>query len=112
MGKADQLMKLLHSCFGGFPNKYYIKEWIKEKRVERNDDCSFFRTTIQHFGGRGHNEFLDYGLMALKFVHFFEGEQKLVDASKFLLFFDRHDLWQNLPYIVEEFNRKQMGNSN
>lgn len=82
------------------------KDWDMQKP---NGDQAFFNFIIYYLGGRGYNEFLDYSLFAIKlkaihakYCYWVDGTfGEIKDAIEHLLFDDRHDLYQNLPYNLE-----------
>lgn len=74
-------------------------------------DKGFFYWIIQYLGGRSYNCYLDYSLFAIKintimdqFHTWKEGQnESMKEAVEDLLWDDRHDCWQNLPYSLERF---------
>ena len=107
-----RLLQMLSDIFGKVELKESVKAMFQEKRAEVKDDKVFFNRVIQYLGGRGYNEFLDYGLFALKLKELFgpiwwkvsdkDSGHPCKEALDRLLLDDRHDLWQNLPYYLEE----------
>jgi len=80
--------------------------------TQHNPDHCFY-WFLGFLGGRGYNQFLDYGLLLLKVSQYFKGimwngdfleeyTKTIADLYHFLMFDDRHDLWQNLPYALDK----------
>ena len=75
------------------------------------DDRGFFRFCSQWLGGRGYNEFLDYSLFAIKLNHIYHEHdhpgidnewERMEEAITNLLADDRHDMYQNIPYELDD----------
>ena len=111
-----KLLKLFKDCFEVLPDDADLQAWLRAKSKKMGSE-DFFNRFIQFVGQRGYNEFLDYGLFALKLNAIFGNE---VVEDKFiqdgylaksmtdsLLHDDRHDLYQNLPYDIQ---RSQLEN--
>ena len=101
-----------------------IKKTFEHHRNLYNDDKRFFNAVIHYLGGRGYNEFLDYSLFATKLnvifeKHWYDIPENIMDkyerieehpcseAVTGLLFDDRHDLYQNLPYQLDDIEKGQ-----
>lgn len=96
-----------------------IKNIFQKQREKYDDDGRFFNCIIQYLGGRGYNDFLDYSLFAIKmhlilapywWRNFGEenypgDENPCTDIVTDLLFDDRHDLWQNMPYCLDDIHK-------
>jgi hypothetical protein len=108
-----RLLELLNSLFGEVQIQTSVRGIIQEERAKTADDKEFFLLLIQYIGGRGYNNFLDYGLYALKLKELLDPlwfcaaentskEPPARHAIDSLMYDDRHDLWQNLPYSIQE----------
>lgn len=98
------IFRLCEDMFESMPNKINIKEFFKEKAAEMGDSRKAFYTMIDWIGGRSYNQFLDYGLFALKFIQICREKEFYWDikewepvreAVSYLLFDDRHDVGGN-----------------
>ena len=113
-------MKLLELCkhmFGDMEMSPRFRDMVINKRIEYNNDLGFSHHLLGWLGGRSYNNFLDYSLLAIKLNYMF-GHMKSVpnvlwfgkdedmglikELINHLLYDDRHDLWQNMPYILGE----------
>ena len=108
-------MKLLESfkmAFNELPTEPGIYKFLDKMRVKLGNR-EFLNTVWYWYGGRGYNEFVDYSLLALK-IRFLAprtqhmpnpttGEDYITESVKELLFDDRHDFYQNIPYLLNPF---------
>lgn len=114
-------MKILQLCkdmFGGIKIVSKFHHMIANKRLEyKENDQQFCNYLISWLGGRSYNNYLDYSLLAIKMNYMFEHMKGINEDSWFgtkgndvgdikelindLLYDDRHDLYQNMPYILE-----------
>lgn len=107
-----KILDMLSDVFDELPGAHKgVKEFINEQKEDYEGTTrDFFHLIIQYLGGRSYNEFLDYSLLAIKLnaihdKHCFlvSGTSEDVDkAITKLLTDDRHDLWQNLPYYMDD----------
>lgn len=107
-------MKVLEMVNSIFPNaviKGSIKGVFMNERKIMEDDERFFNMIIQYLGGRGYNNFLDYSLLTIKMRHILDpvwwnvekdGENVCRALVMLILLDDRHDLWQNMPYYMDD----------
>jgi len=106
-----KVLQLLNAIFKDAQVQLSVKEEFQHQREIRGDDRAFFEMVIQYLGGRGYNEYLDYSLFAVKLAKIFSdssvnsvpganGLSPQDEAVISLLYDDRHDLWQNLPYSL------------
>lgn len=110
-----KVLDMLSDVFDKLPRpRQSIKGFINEQRKDNTGtDAEFFYLMIQYLGGRSYNRFLDYSLLAIKLndihdKHCFlvPGTSEDIDqAVTKLLNDDRHDLWQNLPYYLEDITK-------
>jgi len=89
----------------------FIDRWqdlVKNQGRTHRDVFSFY---CQFLGGRGYNEFLDYSLFAIKLNHLYNKHstpsvdnkwRRMEEAITNLLADDRHDMYQNVPYELED----------
>jgi hypothetical protein len=117
LNKIMKVLEFFNNCFGAMPRTPNLKHELELQLKELGPE-KFFSLVIMYLGGRGYNEFLDYSLFFLKLRKIFEDcsdiEEKETELFLIsdqlchrLLWDDRHDLYQNLPYILEElpYNR-------
>ena len=115
-----KLLQMIKDIFGEMPDRPNIHEYFQKKREEYDNDRGFFNFTIQYLGGRSYNKFLDYALFAVKldgiyrkYLYWQDGTwEEMKEGIEDLLFDDRHDLWQNLPYILDRVIDIANGNEN
>ena len=104
------ILQLCKDMFDEMPNVPDIHKFFHTKREEYNDDRKFFLSVIQFLGGRSYNNFMDYSLLAIKLTYIhnkyiprsYHTWEHMKDGIEYLLGDDRHDLWQNLPYILDD----------
>jgi len=110
-----KVLKMCQDMFGKSPEKS-IKEFFQDMRdlhiFEEGSDRTFFEFCVGYLGSRGYNEFLDYSLFALKLLAYLRAEDPCVStkgtsemmmAIEKLLYDDRHDMYQNIPYHLDDF---------
>ena len=109
-----KIFNMLSGMFNKLPNPgQSVKGFIKEQRPNFGKDANFFNLMIRYLGSRSYNEFLDYSLLAIKLNAIYNKHCFLVEgtwdemqgAISKLLTDDRHDLWQNLPYYLDDASR-------
>lgn len=116
-------MKVLEMCrdmFDKTPRGNSVKEFFRLQRElenaeieegEDNTDRGFFVLCCNYLGGRGYNEFLDYSLLAIKFNQIYNDTSlycsgygsRMREAISNLLHDDRHDMYQNIPYELDDY---------
>lgn len=109
------ILRMIKDMFNEMPTTPDIYKYFQSKREEVKNDRKFFMDVIQYLGGRSYNKFLDYSLFAIKIVGIYRKYLYWHDTAwhtlhdedgdgvvNRLLFDDRHDLWQNLPYILDD----------
>ena len=96
-----------------------VKSWLTHIALHHPKGYrGFVKQMLGVFGGRGYNQFLDYPLIAVKLNQLFceqnryKWKDERVDDKdwfdlasecvKLLLWDDRHDLYQNLPYTLDD----------
>lgn len=101
-------MKLLESFSNAFDDtpKSSVKLFLAKQR-EKLGDADFVQTMFSFYGGRGYNQFLDYKLLAIKFAvmldkFHLDGYEKVYEIVSHLFFDDRHDMYQNIPYYLQD----------
>ena len=105
-----KLLQMFRDMFGQLPDIPDVHEFMHSKRKEYDNDHKFFHLIIQFLGGRSYNCFLDYSLFAIKlnYIHdkcipnSYNTWEKMKEGIDYLLADDRHDLWQNLPYVLDD----------
>ena len=106
-----KVLQLLNALFKDVRGRLDVKEEFQRQREKRGDDKAFFEMVIQYLGGRGYNGYLDYSLFAIKLAKICSdssvnsapganGLEPSYEVVISLLYGDRHDLWQNLPYSL------------
>lgn len=118
-----KLLQLYKDMFGDGKVLSKFRDAIKEKRSLQNDDRKFANFLINWIGGRSYNGFLDYSLLAIKMNRLFSNEMRhaipsicwfgkdgdigdIKDLIGDLLWDDRHDLYQNMPYILDRIYKE------
>ena len=108
-----KLRSALKDAFSKPPPTPDIKAFLREQRNELGGE-GFSHTFFNMFRGRRYNQFVDYGAMALKLTKLINSLDYSIDPSDHdrsfaslivekLLFDDRHDCYQNVPYIIADF---------
>ena len=109
-----KILNMLSDIFDELPKPGQgVKEFINEQRMDsEKTNCAFFHLVIQYLGGRSYNEFLDYSLLAIKlnaiynkYCYGLGAWDDMQKAILKLLTDDRHDLWQNLPYYLNDVSK-------
>ena len=113
-------MNLLKLCTDMFGKNAILLPKFRDmlaKEREGKEDRDFFNYLIDWLGGRSYNKFLDYSLLAIKINYIFKNMQGVNEDSWYgtkgndvgdikniincLLYDDRHDLCQNMPYALD-----------
>ncbi len=113
-----KLLKALQDAFGKLPTEPDVIAFLRAQRDEMGGE-DFSGLFFSMFCGRGYNQFVDYGAMALKLARLIHvdlwdhvqsantphaGERHCVGEMVCkLLFDDRHDCYQNVPYYIADF---------
>lgn len=108
-----KMLALLKDLFGNFEFKVSVKDIFEAERTKKGNDQKFFEFIIQYLGGREYNKFLDYSLLAIKMKvllqpYWWKGfgqDNPCRNIITDLLFNDRHDLWQNMPYYLNDIHK-------
>lgn len=104
-----KILQLFKDCFNKLPDTPDIYLFLLNEAEE--DYKKFFNHFIQYVGGKSYNEFLDYSLLIVKLIKICNKYSNEIykiknnDIYKFILnrlIDDRHDLWQNLLYILDD----------
>jgi hypothetical protein len=115
-----KLLEALRESEIGIPKNGRVKSHLRYYRGKESvGSKAFCITMFSWFGGRVYNQFLDYSLLAIKVAYIFrdfnydlyskiEWKDKK-DLVEYLLYDDRHDLWQNAPYILERMEKGLTG---
>jgi hypothetical protein len=106
-----RILQLCKDLFDETPGDKSIKEFFEQMRKKKDDNRAFFRCCSQLLGGRGYNEFLDYSLFAIKLNKISNDmplscrapQKGILKAISNLLHDDRHDMYQNIPYELDEY---------
>lgn len=104
-----KLLQLFADAGWEFPKSPWIKDYFLNKFKNEGEDE--FLKNLYWFGSRSYNEFLDYSLFAIKisnfyaksnykFVEEYDSFKDIEDIIIYLLFDDRHDMYQNVPYCL------------
>ncbi len=103
-----KLLQAFSEAFNATPPNGNIRLFLIEQCNKVGCE-TFSYNMFNWFGGRAYNEFLDYGLCALKFHNLFQNKYRYLQQDDFvteiinrLLFDDRHDLYQNAPYYLKD----------
>ena len=86
-----------------------------ELYMQQHNPKHCFHTFLGFIGCRSYNQFLDYGLLLVRLSKYIDNRDRaisyansdkkhldaLADLYFRLMFDDRHDLWQNLPCILD-----------
>jgi hypothetical protein len=101
-----KVLQLMEDCFEQLPKTSNLALFLFQRAKVLGYE-NFFNLFIQYVGGRGYNQFLDYGLFALKLNNIFgkeiiDGKFIAPEMTFSLLHDDRHDLYQNLPYGIQK----------
>jgi hypothetical protein len=115
-----RVLQLCKDLFDKTPDGDSVKELFQEMREWDHApwqkgatymDKRFFGLCSQYLGGRSYNKFLDYSLLAIKLNHIYNKYwtpgvdnkwESMRSAILNLLADDRHDMYQNIPYELEE----------
>ncbi|MCK4528835.1 hypothetical protein KAW18_15815 [candidate division WOR-3 bacterium] len=113
-------MELLQLCNEMFKDTKILpkfRDMIADKKIICDNDQKFSHYLISYLGSRSYNKFLDYSLLATKLNYIFSNMKGISAESWYgtegdegtikeligdLLYDDRHDLWQNMPYYLED----------
>ena len=116
--KLLELYKELSNNTTVFTN---FKEMVAIRRKEEDDDRKFCYYLLNVLGCRSYNEFLDYSLIAIKINSLFKSMKGIPNVCWFgnnknkglikkliedLLYDDRHDLYQNMIYALDEIYKQ------
>jgi len=108
-----KLLQLFSQAFEEVPKPYErVKDFLQRKREELGDK-KFVSRMIYWTGCRSFNRFEEHGLLALNLANFFNFTFSCFNTLDFsevvikelvgeYLFDDRHDIYQNIPYTLEE----------
>lgn len=113
-----ELLEALKMAFDVLPDTINVRDFLRKKQCEFGSEA-FSLVMFDVFCARRYNSFMDYGSMALKISRMFADRYPyykplstndcdndescahlIVDR---LLFDDRHDCYQNVPYLLEDF---------
>lgn len=115
-----RVLQLCKDLFDKTPDGDSVKELFQEMREWDHApwqkgatymDKRFFELCSQYLGGRSYNKFLDYSLFAIKLNKIYNDHsspgvdnkwERMEDAITNLLADDRHDMYQNVPYELED----------
>lgn len=108
------LLQAFKDMWDELPNDPNIKKYLASKNKELGSR-KFCSTMLYWFGNRSYNKFLDYSLLAIKFANWYTHRVKTKndtddayiicrDIVTHLLWDDRHDMWQNIPYLIDKLD--------
>jgi hypothetical protein len=101
-----KLLNGLHMAFGSLPGDGKIKDFLRLQAVVMGSE-EFCDTMCRLFGANKYNQFMDYGLLAIKLAHFYIWEKRCFSSSAdsyyhYLIADDRHDMWKNVPVCIDK----------
>jgi hypothetical protein len=110
-----EVLNLCEDMFGSVPSKTSIKGFFKDKAAEIGNPIEAFHKMCYWLGGRGYNQYLDYGLFTLKFIKIcrmgqfsfsIENWKPFREVISSLLDDDRHDMYQNVPIHIKNIGKQ------
>ncbi len=107
---------VFQDAFGELPTIRDSIHTFLRNQLDKLGSKEFVYSMLEWFGGRSYNCFLDYSLLSVKLGKFFwnnidhdiywSNEEDIHEMLNYLLHCDRHDMYQNVPYYLEDIEKK------